>query len=103
MKNQKTGLGQKVHFYGSVDEMQAQFQEDVDHLGREFLPVLSKFDLGNIYDQSVLGTILTLFTAVLTVAAERSDPHFKDTLLKDFESQVKYLRTIQDKLFYYGK
>ena len=103
MKNQKTGLGQKVHFYESVDDMLAQFQEDVDNLGREFLPVLSKFDLGNIYDQSVLGTILTLFTAVLTVAAEGSDPHFKDTLLKDFESQLEYLRTIQDKLFYFEK
>ena len=95
----KTNLGQRVQAYSSTEEFRKQFEHDVFYMGKELAPTLDKFDFGCIYDQSVLGTILCDFLAILTVAAEKSDPHFSELVIRSYKQTLKCCREVGDLLF----
>ena len=72
MNKKKTNLGQHIHVYSSLAEMEEQFAKDVKTVGDEFMKIVNGyFDIGIPYDQIVLCTILAdLFACLNSIAEE---------------------------------
>ena len=79
MNKKKTNLGQHIHVYSSMAEMEQQFVKDVKTVGDEFMKVIDEyFDIGIPYDQAVLCTILADLFATLNSIAEDDGVNLED-------------------------